>query len=136
MADEMIQPETLSKSALQELFEAAYLNVTIDDDGDLIVKERYRSLVLPDQEGRWIQVVSLFGANPAASLADKLAFVNRVNDELVLIRGYVTERGGFAFDAFIPVEGGIPKRSVVLAVRQFHHVLEAVGTKDDGDVMQ
>ena len=136
MPDELIQPETLSKSALQELFEAAYLNVTIDDDGDLVVKERYRSWVLPDEEGRWIQLASFFAADPTASLADKLAFVNRVNAEVVVIRAYVTAHGGFAFDSFIPVEGGIPKRSVVLAVRQFHHVLEAVGCKDDGDVLQ
>ena len=58
-----------------------------------------------------------------------------VNDDLVLIRAYVRENGNFGFDYYIPVEGGITKRNIVMATRYFASLIGAVIRQDEDDVM-
>ena len=53
---------------------------------------------------------------------DKLAFANRLNDELIILRAWVTDAGGFGFEWYIPVEGGITKKAIVFALKRFHHL--------------
>ena len=135
MPDELVTPETVSKDMLKTLFTDAYMDTSLDDDGDIVVKDSYRAWVMPAQDGIWIRLYSLFKSNPAATPEDKLAFVNRLNDELVILRAWVTESGGFGFEWYIPVEGGVTKKAIVFAVKRFHHLLQSAVNKDDKNVM-
>jgi hypothetical protein len=135
VSDEFIYPEGISAEALKALFEEAYMEVTVDTDGDLIVKDNYRCYLRPDQDGRLISIYAIFGAAPDALEADKLAYINRVNDQVKLIRASVSANGKFFFDYYLSVEGGISKRSVVMTVRRFFSCLGSALREDAGNVV-
>ena len=135
MSDELILPEAINSDTLKKLFEDAYMDVSVDTDGDLIVKDNYRCYLRPDPDGRLISVYAIFGANPAAVDQDKLAYVNKVNDEVKMIRASVSNNGKFFYDYYLSVEGGITKRAVVLAVRRFFSCLATALKADDANVV-
>jgi hypothetical protein len=111
------------------------MEVTVDTDGDLIVKDNYRCYLRPDQDGRLISIYAIFGANESAAEADKLAYVNHVNDQVKLIRASVSANGKFFYDYYLSVEGGISKRSIVLAVRRFFSCLGSALREDTDNVV-
>ena len=133
--EEIVLPEHVSAEMLNTLFTEAYMESSIDKDGDVQLVETYRSYVVPGNENRWLRVFAVFGANTEASLEDKLEFVNRVNADVAIVRTYVDSTGRFIFEHYIPVEGGITQRAIVLVVRRFHRVLEAAIRKDERNVI-
>ena len=135
MADEIILPEAITKDMLQALFTDAYMDVSLDSDGDIVTKQSYRAYVVPATDGRFIRLYSLFKANPDATPENKLAFVNKVNDELIIVRAYVTDNGGYGFEWYIPIDGGVTKKLIVLAVQRFHRMLDSAIAKDDKNVV-
>ncbi|MGA3058548.1 MAG: YbjN domain-containing protein [Candidatus Limnocylindrales bacterium] len=135
MSDEFIYPEGVNSDTLKKLFEEAYMEVSVDTDGDLIVKDNYRCYLRPDPDGRLISVYAIFGANSSAKQADKLAYVNHVNDQVKLIRASVSANGKFFFDYYLSVEGGISKRSIVMSVRRFFSCLGSALREDTANVV-
>ncbi len=135
MADEMVFPEDISKEMLHSLYTDAYVDVSYDEDGDLLLRERYAFWAFPEADGKRIRLASLFRANENSNVADRFKFVNRINDELIMVRAYVRSNGNFGFDYYIPVEGGISKRNIVMATKLFASLLSAVARKDEEDVM-
>ncbi len=135
MSDEFIYPEGINQDALKQLFEEAYMEVSVDTDGDLIVKDNYRCYLRPDPDGRLISIYAIFGANSSAAQADKLAYINRVNDQVKLVRASVSANGKFFFDYYLSVEGGISKRSIVLSVRRFFSCLASALREDTANVV-
>jgi hypothetical protein len=133
--DEFIYPEAINSDTLKQLFEEAYMEVSVDTDGDLIVKDNYRCYLRPDQDGRLISIYAIFGAATTAAEADKLAYINRVNDQVKLIRASVSSNGKFFFDYYLSVEGGISKRSIVMSVRRFFSCLGSALREDTGNVV-
>jgi hypothetical protein len=133
--DEFIYPEAINSDTLKQLFEEAYMEVSVDTDGDLIVKDNYRCYLRPDQDGRLISIYAIFGAATTAAEADKLAYINRVNDQVKLIRASVSSNGKFFFDYYLSVEGGISKRSIVMSVRRFFSCLGSALREDTGKVV-
>jgi len=102
---------------------------------DLIVKDNYRCYLRPDADGRLISIYAIFGAAPEAADPDKLAYINRVNDQVKLIRASVSANGKFFFDYYLSVEGGISKRSIVMAVRRFFSCLGSALREDTSNVV-
>ena len=135
MSDEFIYPEGINTESLKALFEEAYMEVSLDTDGDLIVKDNYRCYLRPDTDGRLISIYAIFGANAEALQPDKLAYINLVNDQVKLIRASVSANGKFFFDYYLSVEGGISKRAVVMAVRRFFSCLGSALREDTGNVV-
>jgi hypothetical protein len=129
--EDLITPETVTKEDLHALFEQAFFTTRFDSDGDLVVKDRYNTFVMPAEDGRHIRLMSLFGAKEGVALDAKLRLANRVNEKLLLVRSYVDEGGRFVFEHYIWLEGGVTKRNVVLATRSFQHVLSRLGELDE-----
>jgi hypothetical protein len=111
------------------------MNVSFDDDGDVRVEETYGCWLFPHSEGRYIRLMSQFRPNPEALMPDRLAFVNKVNQEVMMIRAYLKENGGFGFDHTIVVEGGISKRTIVATTRTFLSLLGEATRQDTDDVL-
>ncbi len=135
MSDEFIYPDGINADALKKLFEEAYMEVSVDTDGDLIVKDNYRCYLRPDPDGRLISIYAIFGAATEAAQEGKLAYVNKVNDQVKLIRASVSSNGKFFFDYYLSVEGGISKRAVVIAVRRFFSCLGSALREDTENVV-
>ena len=135
MSDEFIYPEGITVDSLKKLFEDAYMEVSVDTDGDLIVKDNYRCYLRPDPDGRLISIYAIFGANAEAVQDAKLAYINKVNDQVKLIRASVSSNGKFFYDYYLSVEGGISKRAVVMAVRRFFSCLSSALKEDEENVV-
>ena len=132
---ELVYPENLTKDSLRDLFLAAYMDASFDDDGDVMIKEQYRSYLIPSSDSAWVRLYSPFKSAEAATMEDKLAYCNKVNADLIIVRAYVTDKGGFVFEEYLPIEGGITKRAIVLAVRRFHRMLDAAVRADEKNVL-
>jgi hypothetical protein len=135
LSDQFIYPEAISVETLKQIFEENFMEVAVDSDGDLIVKDDYRCYLRPDADGRLVCVYAIFGANPDAAQPEKLDYINRVNDQVKLIRASVSDNGKFYFEYWISVEGGVARRSIVLAVRRFLHCLSTAFSEDTGNVV-
>ncbi|MBC7256982.1 MAG: YbjN domain-containing protein [Chloroflexi bacterium] len=135
MSDELVYPQDISKEALLAIYQTAYMDAEIDDDGDILIREDYRHFVFPEEDGRAIHLATFFRSREGAPVEEKLAYANRVNDELVLIRASYTERGAFCFDYYIPVQGGITKQAIVLATRRYIALLRSALARDDQNVV-
>lgn len=132
---EIVQAEALSRDVLKALLEAAYLNVSLDEDGDVMVRDSFHSWVMPADGGKWIRLFAQFKGNPDATMGAKLEYVNTVNRDLHLIRVYLRDNGGFTYDQYIPVEGGVSRRAIVFAVRGFDGLLRSALDLDVGNVV-
>jgi hypothetical protein len=135
LAEEMIFPEGVSIEALQKLFDQNFMDTAVDSDGDLIVSDTFRCYLRPDPDGRLILVYAVFGAADAATDAQKLAYVNRVNDQIKLIRASVAASGRFSFEYYFPVEGGVSKQAIVFGVRRFFGCLNKALAEDTDNVV-
>lgn len=135
MAEDLVKPDSVSKQMLKDLFEAAYMSTRWDSDGDLIVDDGFSAFVLLNDDNSRIKFMALFKGNEQASAGAKLRFVNAVNDGLVVVRASVTKRGGFCFDHYLLLDGGVTKRCVVSSFKTFMKVLGAASGKDDEGVL-
>lgn len=135
MKDELLYPKDISRDFLRELYDSAYMNVSLDDDGDVCLQENYTCWVFPQSDGRYIRLMSQFLASPGSLLPERHNFVNRINYDLKLVRAYVRENGNLGFDYTIVVEGGITRRNIVVATRLFLSLVDDVGHLDTDDVM-
>jgi hypothetical protein len=135
MSDELLLPQDANSATLKQLFDDAYMETTVDTDGDVKIKERYSCFLRADPDGRLIALYAIFGANPGAQLEAKLEFVNRVNDQVKLIRASVMPDGRYFFDYYLPVDGGITKKAVVLVTRRFLSTIEAAMQQDNANVV-
>ncbi|OPX23118.1 MAG: hypothetical protein B1H04_04080 [Planctomycetales bacterium 4484_123] len=123
MSDEIVYPEQITAEMLKGLYDSAFMDARIDDAGDLRVKDGYWCFVLPPKQGTSIRLQALFAASEAATRQQRLEFANRVNDEITTVRACVNSAGGFTFDYYIPVDGGVTAKSIVLATKFFLRVL-------------
>ena len=132
---EVVLPEAVSKEMLRALLDAAYMNVSLDSDGDVTVQDTFRFWVVPADSGKWIRIFSQFKGNPDAAMEAKLEYVNAVNRDLHLVRCYLRDTGGFTFDEYVMVEGGTTRRAIVFAVRGFAALLQSALKVDAGNVV-
>ena len=119
MADVLSPREAKDPSALQNLFEEAYMDTTVDSDGDLRVEEDgLGCYVLPINDGNRIKLLTVWQARSGSTPSKRLEFANRVNDGIITVRVSIGDDLIF-FDYYIPVEGGITKKAIILATKHF-----------------
>ncbi|WP_298482232.1 YbjN domain-containing protein [uncultured Chloroflexus sp.] len=125
----------MSKEWLFDLYHNAYFEVERDSDDDVCIRQDFRIWAFPIREGEQIRFMTQFRASPAHDLAERLLYVNRVNDELHIVRAYVDRDGDIGFDDYLVVSGGVTRRNIIFATRAFvDHVLAAL-TKDETEVI-
>jgi len=120
MTEELITPDNLSKEQLKSILDAAFMDTSYDDGGDLKVKDGINCFVFPDENRRdRVRLMSLFGFKPEAPEFLRLEAVNRINNEFIIARATVAGNNSLVFDWDIPISGGITKKAFVLAVKRF-----------------
>jgi hypothetical protein len=120
MTPDLVTPENLNRDLLYAIFEAALMEVRLDTDGGIKVTDSISCFVVPRDDT--IRLMTLFRFRPEVSHVTKLDFVNKVNDEYVVVRASVTKQGYLCFDYDVPVRGGITRRAIVEATRLFLRV--------------
>lgn len=120
MSDEMISSENLTKEFLKSVFDSAYMEATVDGDGDLMVKEMVNCWVYPSESKDYVTLVSRFGFKESASALERLQCVNSMNYHFFLIRAMVVqEHSILRFDYDIYVGSGVSKKHFIQLVKKF-----------------
>ena len=137
MADEFITPENLSKELLKSTLDAALMDTSYDNDGDILVKETISVWILPNVERKdRIKLLSIFGFEAAASHLQRLECVNRINSEYIVVKAYLGPKDTLRFDYDILVSGGITKKAFVLAVKRFCSIPRAAAGEHGGGIIR
>lgn len=119
MTEELITPENLSKELLKSVFDAAYMDTSYDDEGDLRVKEGLRCYVLlPSEAKDRIKLLTGFGFKPETSEQQRLEFVNELNKQYIVVKASA-RKDSLQFEYDILMSGGITKKALVLMVKRF-----------------
>ena len=122
MLNEQITSDNLSAELLKSVFDAAFMDATLDEDGEIVVKEavNVRVRVNMEQKDR-IRFLSVFGFKDDSSPLARLECVNRINSEYILICASVQEDLLlFRYDLW--VQGGIEKKALVMALKRFSSI--------------
>lgn len=136
MSDEMISRENLTKELLKSVFDSAYMEATIDGDGDLMVKDMVNCWVYPSESKDYVTLVSRFGFKESASALERLQCVNSMNYHFFLIRAMVVqEHNVLRFDYDVYVGSGISKKHFIQLVKKFCAVPHNAVTKFGFDLV-
>ncbi len=115
------------------------MDTKIDEDGDLLVQDgglRCFVFVSGKNNDRLRMVIS-FGFKDNATPAQKLSLANRINQVYIIARAFVTEGGNLGLDYYLPLAGGMPAKTFLLATKRFMNVVrEAVNDADEEDVVR
>ena len=119
MLNEQITSDNLSAELLKSVFDAAFMEATLDEDGEIVVKDAVsvRVRVNMEQKDR-IRFTTVFGFKDDSSPLARLECVNRINIEYILICASVQEDLLLIrYDLW--VQGGIEKKALVMALKRF-----------------
>jgi len=119
MSEELITPEDLSKELLKSIFDAAFMDASYDEDGDLRVKEQVTCYVYPSERRDRIRLLAQFAFKSSVSQLERLECANRINDEYIIVKAAVGQNDRLRFIYDIPTAGGITKKALVLTLKRF-----------------
>jgi hypothetical protein len=127
MSEDLLLPENVSNASLKAMFDQAYMNASLNDKGEVIVREEFTYYFAWPESRTRVQIYCLIRALENARPEAKLQYINSLNDKMALLRACVLENGAFSFDYWVPIQGGIPKKTFILVFKFFtNQVLEAI----------
>jgi Putative bacterial sensory transduction regulator len=134
MSNELVTPETVTLEAVRDLYEAALLDVSLDEESGFVVidDEIVARAKLSDTKER-LQLIAFYKVREDAERIDRLELVNRINDQYVLIRAAVGEEDELWIDYGIVLKGGATKKQIAHATRMFLKVAEMAVKDCDED---
>lgn len=115
--DELITPENLTKERLKSILESVYMDVTYDKDGDLKIMDTCMFFLFPRTDR--VQMHAVFSFKPESSREQQLEFVNRVNEQYIMVSTFVGQNNSLRFTYDLMVQGGVTPKAFVLAARRF-----------------
>jgi Putative bacterial sensory transduction regulator len=121
MGEDLITADNVSKGMLCAMFDAAYLDYRMDDDGDIIVKEQCNVYLFPDTAKKRIRLVTQFGFVPDTPMSERLEAVNKMNLEYLFIRASVIN-DALRFDYDIALDYGVTKKGLILMIKRFAQI--------------
>jgi hypothetical protein len=129
----------LSGTNLKSIFDAAFMDCHLDSDGDCVVDDALKVVVIPQPKKDILKLLALFGVN--ASREQALEFCNRFNDGLVMCRAAVSDtqdsdgewRITFDHDRVTFEDETLESKSIVMLVRKFANVVRGGIAKTDRD---
>ena len=81
-ASDPVTEKNLSRDNLKAAYDAAKLPVSIDADGDIMIKDRVTLFAFPNKER--IRLVVYYAFKPEVSLQQKLELANRINQGYIV----------------------------------------------------
>lgn len=138
MLNELVTPENASTEMLRDIYDAALMEVTIDPDGDSVIlsDDVVARAKLTDGNER-LQLSVHFALEQDAQRIDRLELANRINDQFVLARASIGEDDNLCLDFAIVLKGGVSKRHIAYATRNFLSVVpRAVSDCDEETIVE
>ena len=137
-ATDLLTPDTATIEAIRDVFEAAYMDVTLDEEhGVLIIREDVVARARLSDSRERLQLMMLYGVKEEAQRIDRLELVNRINEQYALIRAGIDDDGDLWFDYCILLKGGATRKGIVLATRMFMLLVpKAVNECDEDGIVE
>jgi hypothetical protein len=136
-AQEYLTPDNVSKELLKSILDAAFMDCTIDQQGDLRVKDRVTCWILPNPERKdRIEFQCYFGFKPEATHEQRLEAVNRMNNGYAIIKATVGNNDILRFSYDLMIGGGITRKAFVLSVKRFCSIPHDAVADYGGGVVQ
>ncbi len=128
-------PDSVTIERLQSVFQAAFVDASIDEDGDLMLREQ-AGLTF------WIQIdsrrhlLNFFTVGPFradASNDRKLAFVNDLNRNIIGATFYLATDDLMIADSYLSFDAGVSDDRIMTSYRWFRDaVIAAIRRDEDG----
>jgi hypothetical protein len=119
-ATELITPDNVSIEMIRDLYEAAFLDATLDEEKKQIrIREEVLARCFLSESKERLQLVAYYGIKEDAQRIDRLELVNRINEQYVLIRAGIDDDGDLWFDYTVLLKGGATRKAIVQATRVF-----------------
>lgn len=138
MAEELLTPESASMESIKSIFDAAFMQTSLDKDGDVVIQDQVKCYIFLNKAKDMVELTTQFSFTPGSSLEDRLRAVNRINTEYIIVRAAVAgaENQALRFQWHIPLSGGITKKTLVLAVKRFCSIPRPAITDCANEIVQ
>ena len=134
----LIPEKDVSLAQLQSIFEAAFVENDVDDDGDLYIRTENNTKIFVslDERNKVIRFTALYGLRSDASEAEKTVLANALNDNIVFVRFSTTSRSSLVCDYYLPYNGAVSPLHVVTVTRLFNCIIaSSLGEYDTADIL-
>ena len=110
-----------SRQAQKLILDSAMIDNTFAPSGALVASETIKIIIsLGGEKNDRIDLRSYFTLRSGIDELVLLKVVNKINEDLIIVRAYITQNGeGLLFDWSIPVMGGTTPKNFVLALKRF-----------------
>lgn len=137
-SSELVTPETVSLESLRDLFDAAMMDATLDEDnGSIRLKEDIMCRVSLHESKERIGLIAFYGIKEDAQRIDRLELVNRINDQFLMIRACIEDDGDLCFDYTIVLKGGVTRKQIAHSARNFIKLVpKAVSECDEDGIVE
>jgi hypothetical protein len=136
MPDDLITSDNLSPELLKAVFDAAFMEAKLDDDGEIIVQDAVKVRLKVNQERKdRIRFVSLFGFKSDSSQLARLQCANQINAEYIMVCASAEEDLLF-FRYDLMVAGGVTKKALVMAVKRFATIPQGAVAEHGKDIVE
>jgi hypothetical protein len=118
-----IPEDEVTKQAIFDLFQTAYMKVSWDDDGDVRVHSESgpRVCIIVDEERKHLRFLCFYRFDSEATEFQKLQFVNTLNDTMLMLR-FALDGDSMLIDYYISFEEGVLPYQVVSAARRMSKI--------------
>lgn len=127
--------EQVNAGKLLSLFRQAFLEVEVAGEERLRLRAEtgMRLSAFVDRERKLIAFCATYSLSAEAPMADKIAFANRVNDRLILVRFAISDATTLCIDYQLPFDGGVASASVLGALRRLTRIANSALSELDTD---
>lgn len=134
MPAELLGPENVTLEAVRDLYEAALLDVELDEENGFVVidDEIVARAKLSDSKER-LQLIACYRVREDVPRIDRLELVNRINDQYVIVRAAMSEDDELWVDYAVVLKGGTTPKQIAHATRMFLKVAEMAVKDCDED---
>jgi hypothetical protein len=136
MQDELLDKDNLSVRRAKSIFEGAFYECEIDEDGDLRITDDVVVLMISSGESI-LKFLTLFRFKEDADEYRALELEHRINDAMMCVKAVASlSHRCLSISWFVNVEGGITPRNLVLTFRKFQKYVRQVELCDDDDLLE
>lgn len=134
MPAELLGPENATLEAVRDIYEAALLDVELDEENGFVVidDEIVARAKLSDSKER-LQLIACYRVREDVPRIDRLELVNRINDQYVIVRAAMSEDDELWVDYAVVLKGGTTAKQIAHATRMFLKVAEMAVKDCDED---
>ncbi|RDH86962.1 MAG: ornithine acetyltransferase [endosymbiont of Escarpia spicata] len=119
MSNDLVTSENLSKELLHSIYDAAFMDTSWNANGDLIVKENSKCVVIPSDDNDLLMFLSLYSFKTSSTQMERLECINNMNNGYLMIRARLVPDDMLKIDHHMYLRGGVSKKNIVLATKFF-----------------